>query len=193
VDKPLSLEDIRSLLEMLQKHEVTEFKFERGEEKIALKRGPVEEQAAAQQSPHIQQVFGQMQNPSQQVGGFASEASSPHANSQTASSSALGAVQYEQTSMPSEAAPKAAAAPKKAFTEVTSPMVGTFYRRPAVDAEPYVDVGDYVKKGEVLCIVEAMKLMNEIESEYSGKIVEISLEDGQMVEYGETLFKIEVS
>jgi acetyl-CoA carboxylase biotin carboxyl carrier protein len=70
-------------------------------------------------------------------------------------------------------------------------MVGTFYRRPAVDAEAYVNVGDSVKKGDVLCIVEAMKLMNEIESEVSGKIVEICLEDGQMVEYGEVIFKIE--
>jgi acetyl-CoA carboxylase biotin carboxyl carrier protein len=191
VDKPLSLEDIRSLLEMLQKHEVTEFKFERGEEKIALKRGHSEEQTATRQPPQIQQVFGQMHNPSQQLGGTAPEALSQNAS---ALSSAFGVVQSEQTGAPSVAVPKAATAePKKALAEVTSPMVGTFYRRPAVDAEPYVDVGDYVKKGEVLCIVEAMKLMNEIESEYSGKIVEICLEDGQMVEYGETLFKVEVS
>ena len=75
--------------------------------------------------------------------------------------------------------------------EITSPMVGTFYRKPAVDAEPYVEVGDTVKKGDVLCIVEAMKLMNEIVSEHSGKISEICLADSKMVEYGEVLFKIE--
>lgn len=75
--------------------------------------------------------------------------------------------------------------------EVTSPMVGTFYRKPAVDADVYVEVGDVVKKGDVLCIVEAMKLMNEIVSEHSGKISEICLADAKMVEYGEVLFKIE--
>ena len=75
--------------------------------------------------------------------------------------------------------------------DITSPMVGTFYRKPAVDADAYVEVGDVVKKGDVLCIVEAMKLMNEIVSEYSGKISEICLADSKMVEYGEVLFKIE--
>ncbi len=70
-------------------------------------------------------------------------------------------------------------------------MVGTFYRRPAVDADPYVEVGDVVKKGDVLCIVEAMKLMNEIESDLAGRIVEVCLEDGKMAEYGEVLFRIE--
>ena len=75
--------------------------------------------------------------------------------------------------------------------EITSPMVGTFYRKPAVDADAYVEVGDVVKKGDVLCIVEAMKLMNEIVSEHSGRISEICLADSKMVEYGEVLFKIE--
>jgi acetyl-CoA carboxylase biotin carboxyl carrier protein len=72
-------------------------------------------------------------------------------------------------------------------------MVGTFYRRPAVDAEPYVEVGDSVKKGDVLCIVEAMKLMNEIECETTGIIKEVCLDDGQMVEFGEVIFRIEVN
>jgi acetyl-CoA carboxylase biotin carboxyl carrier protein len=75
--------------------------------------------------------------------------------------------------------------------EARSPMVGTFYRKPAVDAAPYVEVGDIVKKGDALCIVEAMKLMNEIESEVNGRIVQVCLQDGQMVEYGEVLFRIE--
>jgi len=74
---------------------------------------------------------------------------------------------------------------------VSSPIVGTFYRAASPDAEPYVNVGDIVKKGQILCIVEAMKLMNEIESEIDGKIVEILVENGQPVEYGEALFKIE--
>ncbi len=73
---------------------------------------------------------------------------------------------------------------------VTSPIVGTFYRAPNPDAEPYVKVGDRVEKGQVLCIVEAMKLMNEIESDVSGTIVKIFPENGQPVEFGERLFAI---
>lgn len=76
---------------------------------------------------------------------------------------------------------------------VKSPMVGTFYRAPAPDAPPYVDVGDAVKPGTVVCIVEAMKLMNEIESDVSGRIVEILVENETPVEYGQELFLIETS
>lgn len=74
---------------------------------------------------------------------------------------------------------------------VTSPIVGTFYGLPAPDAAPFVEVGVRVKKGQVLCIIEAMKLMNEIESEVEGIIVKILVENGQPVEYGEPLFLIE--
>ena len=73
---------------------------------------------------------------------------------------------------------------------VTSPLVGTFYAAPAEDAEAYVKVGDQVKKGQVLAIVEAMKLMNEIESEFSGQVVKILAENGKAVEYGQPLFII---
>lgn len=73
---------------------------------------------------------------------------------------------------------------------VKSPLVGTFYCAPSVDAKPYVQVGDVVKKGQVLGIVEAMKLMNEIESEFEGEIKEILVENEQMVEYGQPLFVI---
>src|SRR5574340_354506 len=76
-------------------------------------------------------------------------------------------------------------------TKVTSPIVGTFYRSSSPDKPPYVEVGDVVKKGQVLCIIEAMKLMNEIESETAGKIVQILVENGQPVEYGQPLFVIE--
>ena len=73
---------------------------------------------------------------------------------------------------------------------VKSPMVGTFYLRPDPNSAPYVEVGKTVKKGDVLCIIEAMKLMNEIESEFDGTIAEILVEDGEMVEYGKPLFRI---
>ncbi|MGQ0812127.1 MAG: acetyl-CoA carboxylase biotin carboxyl carrier protein [Nitrospiraceae bacterium] len=74
---------------------------------------------------------------------------------------------------------------------ITSPIVGTFYRSPSPDADPYVEEGDLVKKGQVLCIVEAMKLMNEIESEVDGQIVKILAESTKPVEYGQPLFLID--
>ena len=76
-------------------------------------------------------------------------------------------------------------------TEVTSPMVGTFYRAPSPGADPFVEVGQDVKKGDTLCIIEAMKLLNEIEAETSGKIKAILVENGQPVEFGQALFIIE--
>ncbi|MBR2744050.1 MAG: acetyl-CoA carboxylase biotin carboxyl carrier protein [Clostridia bacterium] len=74
---------------------------------------------------------------------------------------------------------------------VKAPMVGTFYLKPAPDAKPYVEIGKDVKQGDTLCIIEAMKLMNEIESDYSGTIKKILVEDGQPIEYGTELFVIE--
>jgi acetyl-CoA carboxylase biotin carboxyl carrier protein len=73
---------------------------------------------------------------------------------------------------------------------VKSPIVGTFYRSPEPEAAPFVDIGTVVKKGQVLCIIEAMKLMNEIDSEYDGEIVNVYVETGQPVQYGERLFAI---
>ena len=77
------------------------------------------------------------------------------------------------------------------FVTVTSPIVGTFYRSPSPDADPYVEEGESVKKGQVLCIVEAMKLMNEIESEVDGRLVKILVESTKSVEYGQALFLID--
>ena len=77
--------------------------------------------------------------------------------------------------------------------EICSPMVGTFYRAPAPDADPYVNVGDNIQPGKILCIVEAMKLMKEIEAELSGKIVKILVENAQPIEYNQPLFLVEKS
>ncbi|MBP1728795.1 MAG: acetyl-CoA carboxylase, biotin carboxyl carrier protein [Deltaproteobacteria bacterium] len=95
---------------------------------------------------------------------------------------------------PVAAAPAAAvaeAAADEAGDRVHSPIVGTFYRAPAPDASPFVEVGQVVEKGQVLCIVEAMKLMNEIEAEYRCKIVKICRENAEPVEYNDTLFIVE--
>lgn len=98
-------------------------------------------------------------------------------------------------SMPQPMAPQAAAeAPKedtKKYIEIKSPMVGTFYRSPSPDAAPYVQVGSVVHKGDVLCIVEAMKLMNEVKSEFDGKIARITVENGDAVEFGQIMFLME--
>jgi oxaloacetate decarboxylase alpha subunit len=88
-------------------------------------------------------------------------------------------------------AEKAAEPVKTNIINVTAPIVGTFYRASSPDKPPYVEVGDVVKKGQVLCIIEAMKLMNEIECEGAGKIVQILVESGSPVEYGQPLFVIE--
>ncbi len=92
---------------------------------------------------------------------------------------------------PAVAAPVAEAAPAKKGTPITSPMVGTFYKAPSPDSEPFVSVGSTVAAGDVVCIVEAMKMMNEIEAEISGKVVEICVEDGQPVEFGQVLMYVE--
>jgi acetyl-CoA carboxylase biotin carboxyl carrier protein len=76
---------------------------------------------------------------------------------------------------------------------VTSPIVGTFYRAPSPDSDPYVKVGDFVEKGQVLCIVEAMKLMNEIESDVSGTIVKVFQENAQPIEFGQRLFAVRLA
>jgi acetyl-CoA carboxylase biotin carboxyl carrier protein len=104
------------------------------------------------------------------VAARAASASTPHAKLDTATETSDGNVSY-----------------------ITSPFVGTFYRAPNPEAAPFVDEGTKIKKGQVLCIVEAMKLMNEIEAEVDGTIVQILVDNGQAVEYGEPLFKIRQS
>jgi acetyl-CoA carboxylase biotin carboxyl carrier protein len=88
-----------------------------------------------------------------------------------------------------EAVPKEA--PKSSFLEVKSPMVGTYYASPEPGAKPYVSVGTRVSKGQILCIIEAMKIMNEIESEYAGVLKEVLATDATPVEYGQVLFRID--
>ena len=90
-------------------------------------------------------------------------------------------------------APAAAGAHSRDLVEVKSPMVGTFYRAPAPDAPPYVDVGSRVKKGDTLCIIEAMKLMNELECEVTGTIAEVCVDNAQPVEFGQVLFRVDPS
>lgn len=113
---------------------------------------------------------------------------------------AASAAPVQQTAAPAAAAAPAPAASAESAKEkelpenavyITSPMVGTFYRSPSPDSPPFVNVGDVVKKGQTLCILEAMKIMNEIEAEFDCKILDILVEDGQPVEYDMPLFLVE--
>ena len=79
------------------------------------------------------------------------------------------------------------------LNHITSPMVGTFYRKPAPDKEPFIEVGQTVKRGDTVCIIEAMKMMNQVKSEFDGKVIAINIEDGDPVEFGQELISIEKS
>jgi len=118
-----------------------------------------------------------------------------HANAPTmppsAAVAALSAVPTAAPAAPAAPPPVAPAAPEPAAgTTVKSPMVGTFYRSPGPDAKAFVEVGQVVKPGDTLCIIEAMKLLNEIEAEVAGTVREILVQNGQAVEYGQGLFII---
>nr|WP_294494646.1 acetyl-CoA carboxylase biotin carboxyl carrier protein [uncultured Mediterraneibacter sp.] len=165
----MKAEQILQLIKAVSDSELTEFKYEEDGVKLSLKKTVAA--PAAVPAPVIP---------------IAAPAAAPVA----AHSLAAPQVPVEQAPAVSET--------KSAQTEgntvkgnvVTSPLVGTFYAAPAEDAEPFVKVGDSVKEGQVLAIVEAMKLMNEIESDYSGTITEILVENGQSVEFGQPLFVI---
>ena len=98
--------------------------------------------------------------------------------------------QPTQTADPAEKTERDAGVDFNRLTEVKSPLVGVFYAAPSPEAEPYVKIGSTVKKGDILCIVEAMKLMNEIVAEQDGTVVDVCAHNGDVVEYGQTLFKL---
>ncbi|MET0405952.1 MAG: acetyl-CoA carboxylase biotin carboxyl carrier protein [Cystobacter sp.] len=161
----LDVESLRQIVELLEASEVTRLVWQRGDERLLIRRGHVP-------SPTI--VHAAPISPSVSPAPLA--VSAPVAPSPVAPASA-------------SAAP--APAVEKPGHGVTSPFVGTFYRTPAPDQPSFVEVGAVVKKGQVLCIIEAMKLMNEIEADVAGRVVEILVENGQPVEFGQTLFRIE--
>jgi acetyl-CoA carboxylase biotin carboxyl carrier protein len=105
----------------------------------------------------------------------------------------MGGYPMQQQAAPAPSAAPVASEPSAKTHEVKSPIVGTLYRAPSPDADPYVQVGQQVENGTTLCIIEAMKLMNEIESDAAGKIIKILVENGQPVEYGQPLFLLEIA
>jgi acetyl-CoA carboxylase biotin carboxyl carrier protein len=110
---------------------------------------------------------------------------------QVAQAAAVQTVAPAAPAASTEAKAEKAKAPASKGIAVTAPMVGTFYKSPNPTSAPFVEVGQTVNKGQVVCIIEAMKLMNEIESEVSGKVVEICVQDGEPVEYGQVLMYVE--
>ena len=156
----MDLKDIKELIALMRKNDLSVFKMERDGFKVTLKRGN-----------DFQPIITASTPVALPAGVSAVTAAAPV----TADAASAAA--------PSE--PKA-----QNYKEITSPMVGTFYASPSPDAPAYVKVGDTVSEGAVICIVEAMKVMNEIKAEISGTVVEIAAENGKPVQFGQPLFRI---
>jgi len=167
-----TIEELRELIELLKANGVSQFEMEQDDLKIALSfEGAAAPASSGMDMGQLAQVL----------------------RAQGAPSTPAAAHPAPAAAAPASAAPAAAAAapdPDAGLHIVKSPIVGTFYDAPSPDAERFVSVGDRVETGKVLCIVEAMKLMNEIESDASGEIVKVFVKPGQPVEYGQALFAI---
>lgn len=160
----MDIKDLKVLIKMVTETDITEFEMENADEKIVIKRGKETE---------IVQMTAPQQYLAQPVMAAPPVAAAPAAAAPAA-----------------PAAAEAAPAVSKGET-ITSPIVGTFYRAPSPESPAYVEVGAVVEKGQIFCIVEAMKLMNEIEAEFRCKVVEICKENAKPVEFGEPLFIVE--
>ena len=161
----MNQKELKELIEFLIEKDIAEFELERGDVKVRIKRA-VEAHAAAPAETRFAHVTPPAYVPP---------------------------VEYPPTppaSAPSAPAPAKQAAEEAGLHEVKSPIVGTFYEAPSPGAPPFVKVGDVVQEGQVLCIIEAMKLMNEIEADVSGEIVKRMVNNAQPVEYGQALFLI---
>ncbi len=157
----MDIRDIKSLIKVVVETDITEFEIETAESKIKIQRGS---RSVPVSSLAVPQVV----------------AHHP-----------VAAPVLSEPALQSSVSPVENVSAPEAGTAITSPIVGTLYRSPSPDAASYVEAGQVVEKGQILCIVEAMKLMNEIEAEYRCKILKICKENAQPVEYGETLFLVE--
>jgi acetyl-CoA carboxylase biotin carboxyl carrier protein len=161
----MDLKELKRLIEMVQKTDLAEFEYTEGDIKIRIVRG-------VPQTFHVP-VTPQAFLPSP-------AGNQPSGKPASAESPAI-----------SGNAPAAEIVEDVSITTINSPMVGTFYRSPAPDAAPFVDIGNTVETDQTVCIVEAMKLMNEIKSEFRCKIIEVLVENGHTVEFGQPLFKVQ--
>jgi acetyl-CoA carboxylase biotin carboxyl carrier protein len=160
----LEFDDIERILELMRQHDLSEFELEREGLKLRVRKT----------SSGYAPLVAPMQMPSQ------------HAVAPQAPPPAVSGLSSPPASVPLEE-------PEMDLAVVKSPIVGTFYRSPEPGAPSFVEVGDRVKKDQVLCIIEAMKLMNEITSEYDGELTSAYVENGQPVQYGERLFAIKTT
>lgn len=164
----MKVEQVLELVKAVSDSELTEFKYEEDGVKLSLKK--TSDRIVQVQAPAAAPVIAPAVMPAAPAPvPAAAPASAPAGTEAPAAVSAEGEIKGNV---------------------VKSPLVGTFYAAPAEDADPFVKVGDSVKEGQVLAIVEAMKLMNEIESDFTGTVTEILVENGQAVEYGQPLFVI---
>lgn len=180
----MDLAQIKELLKIVAESGVAEVEIEEDEFKLVVRKNPP---SVTLQPPMFPQ-YAMSYPPS----GFPAQAQAPAQQPAPAPSTNQNPPAAEPAPEP-EAAPTEAKEERRAENEVVvkAPIVGTFYRAPAPDEDPFVDVGDEVGQGDVLCIIEAMKLMNEIECEVRGTVKKILAEDAQPVEYDQPLFIIE--
>ncbi|HKW74998.1 MAG TPA: acetyl-CoA carboxylase biotin carboxyl carrier protein [Terriglobales bacterium] len=167
----MNQKELKELIEFLIEKDISEFELERGDVKVRIKRGS--EAAAA--PPMISVMPAPMMAP-------------PVAHTSAAHQPSAPALSAPAVSAPISAAPAPAA--EEELHLVKSPIVGTFYESPAPGAPAFIKPGDQVQAGQTLCIIEAMKLMNEIESDATGEVVKILATNGQPVEYGQPLFAL---
>jgi acetyl-CoA carboxylase biotin carboxyl carrier protein len=160
----MDFDELKQILDIVREHQLTEFELERDGLKIKIKKDSGSRPPAA-----------------------VAELPAVAAHPLPAAPSATAPAAIPATAA---AAPAGVEADEIELAVVKSPIVGTFYRAPEPNAPPFVKIGDIVRKGQVLCILEAMKLMNEIDSEYDGEVVKIYVENAQSVQYGERLFAI---
>jgi len=174
----MNQKEIKELIEFLVEKDIAEFELQRGDMKLLIKRG-----ASVQPAPVVQVTPAIVPGHTVAVAGApAAPTSSTPSPTSDSGEPASGAAR----------APSAAAAEANLFI-LKSPIVGTYYEAPSPGAPPFVKVGDAVKEGQVLCIIEAMKLMNEIEADVSGVIAKMFVPNGSPVEYGMPLFGIKTT
>lgn len=172
----LKIQEIRELIKLIDQSSINEFKFEQNGSKVTLRKeikGNV-----TQQGKKTTAINEEPQ--------FVTTVTSPVQEQVQATTQPKNEVNEQ----PVKETTEETVSDRSGLHTITSPMVGTFYAAPSPDADPYVQAGDKVKSNSVVCIVEAMKLMNEIEAEVNGEIVEVLVENGQLVEYGQEMFLV---
>ena len=174
----MDFKEIQELIKLINKSNLTEFKMQDGDFKISIRTKKYGRQR--NQTPPQQQILSVPSAPLQSV---QQPFVSAPANSPTQNEAAASDNQNQQEAAANEDSSN--------YIEVRSPIVGTFYRAPSPDKPPYLKVGDTIEVGSVVCIVEAMKLFNEIESEVAGKVVKIMVEDASPVEYDQVLYLVD--